>query len=234
MGWYDRYVVPRLVTCACGTKPIVRQRQKVVPQARGRILEIGLGAGHNLPHYDPGHVDHVVGVDPCEESWRLATPRVRAVPFDVEFKAGSAEDIPAEDASFDTVLLTFSLCTIPDPEAAVREARRVLRPSGKLVFCEHGRAPDENVARWQQRINPLWNKLFGVAISIGISQASLAATASAWGMCSRCTCRARPGSPALISGGWRTRSKLSPDHAELQEIANVGAQAGQYPQVHSS
>ena len=75
MGWYDRYVVPRLVTCACGTKPIVRQRQKVVPQARGRILEIGLGAGHNLPHYDPGQVDHVVGIDPCEESWRLATPR---------------------------------------------------------------------------------------------------------------------------------------------------------------
>ena len=161
MGWYDRYVVPRLVTCACGTKPIVRQRQKVVPQARGRILEIGLGAGHNLPHYDPGQVDHVVGIDPCEESWRLATPRVRAVPFDVEFKAGSAEDIPADDASFDTVLLTFSLCTIPVHGAAVREARRVLRPSGKLVFCEHGQAPDDSVARWQQRINPLWNKLFG-------------------------------------------------------------------------
>ena len=161
MGLYSRYVVPRLVTCACGTKPIVRQRQKVVPQAQGRILEIGLGAGHNLPHYDHRQVDGVVGIDPCEESWRLAKPRVRAVPFDVEFKAGSAEDIPAEDESFDTVLLTFALCTIPDPAAAIKEARRVLRPSGKLVFCEHGEAPDANVAKWQNRVNPIWKVLFG-------------------------------------------------------------------------
>jgi ubiquinone/menaquinone biosynthesis C-methylase UbiE len=83
------------------------------------------------------------------------------VPFEVEFKAGSAEEIPAEDASFDTVLLTFSLCTIPDPAAAVKEARRVLRPSGKLVFCEHGEAPDASVARWQARINPIWKRLLG-------------------------------------------------------------------------
>ena len=125
------------------------------------VLEIGLGAGHNLPHYDPSQVERVVGIDPCEESWRLARPRVRAVPFDVEFKAGSAEDIPADDASFDTVLLTFSLCTIPDPAAAVKEARRVLRPSGKLVFCEHGEAPHAEVARWQARVNPVWKRLFG-------------------------------------------------------------------------
>jgi SAM-dependent methyltransferase len=98
----------------------------VVPQAQGRILEIGLGAGHNLPHYDHRQVDGVVGIDPCEESWRLAKPRVRAVPFDVEFKAGSAEDIPA-----------------------------------KLVFCEHGEAPDANVAKWQNRVNPIWKVLFG-------------------------------------------------------------------------
>jgi ubiquinone/menaquinone biosynthesis C-methylase UbiE len=86
---------------------------------------------------------------------------VRAVPFDVEFKAGSAENIPAEDESFDTVLLTFALCTIPDPAAAIKEARRVLRPSGKLVFCEHGEAPDANVAKWQNRVNPIWKVLFG-------------------------------------------------------------------------
>jgi ubiquinone/menaquinone biosynthesis C-methylase UbiE len=83
------------------------------------------------------------------------------VPFDVEFKAGSAENIPAEDESFDTVLLTFALCTIPDPAAAIKEARRVLRPSGKLVFCEHGEAPDANVAKWQNRVNPIWKVLFG-------------------------------------------------------------------------
>ena len=84
MGLYSRYVVPRLVTCACGTKPVIRQRQKVVPQAQGRVLEIGLGAGHNLPHYDPSQVERVVGIDPCEESWRLARPRVRAVLCDVK------------------------------------------------------------------------------------------------------------------------------------------------------
>ena len=83
------------------------------------------------------------------------------MPFDVEFKAGSAENIPAEDESFDTVLLTFALCTIPDPAAAIKEARRVLRPSGKLVFCEHGEAPDANVAKWQNRVNPIWKVLFG-------------------------------------------------------------------------
>lgn len=161
MGLYDRFVLPRLVTCACGTKPILRQRQKVVPKARGKILEIGLGAGHNIPHYDHAGVDKVIGIDPCETSWRLAQPRVQAAPFDIEFLAGSAEDIPLDDASVDSVLLTFALCTIPDPSAALHEARRVLRPGGQLVFCEHGKAPDANVARWQERVNPVWRRLFG-------------------------------------------------------------------------
>ena len=133
MGLYSRYVVPRLVTCACGTKPILRQRQKVVPEAKGRILEIGLGAGHNLAYYNPEHVETVVGIDPCEESRRLAEPRVQAVPFAVECKVGSAEALPEDDGSFDTVLMTYSLCTIPDPRAAVSEARRVLKPPGVLI-----------------------------------------------------------------------------------------------------
>ena len=161
MGFYDRFILPKLVTCACGTKPILRQRQKVVPKARGKILEIGLGAGHNIPHYDHAGVDKVIGVDPCEISWQMAQERVAAVPFDVEFLAGRAEDIPLEDDSVDSVLLTFALCTIPDPEAALSEARRVLRPNGNLVFCEHAKAPDANIARWQARVNPVWKRLFG-------------------------------------------------------------------------
>lgn len=161
MGFYSRVVLPRLVTCACGTKPVLRQRQKVVPRARGRVLEIGFGAGQNLPHYDRQRVDSVVGVDPCDVSWGLAAERVDAAPFDVEFVEGSAEELPLRDDSFDSVLLTFALCTIPHPDRALAELRRVLRPEGELVFCEHGRAPDSGVARWQDRVNPLWRRVFG-------------------------------------------------------------------------
>ena len=161
MGLYSRYVVPRVVTCACGTKPVLLQRQKVVPKARGRILEVGMGAGQNIPHYDPRAVDSVIGIDPCEVSWQMAQPRVRQAPFDVQFVAGSAEHIPLDDHSVDSVLLTFALCTIPNPVQALAELRRVLRADGKLIFCEHSRAPDLRVTRWQDRINPLWKRLAG-------------------------------------------------------------------------
>lgn len=161
MGFYSRYVVPRVVTCACGTKPVLMQRQKVVPKARGKVLEVGMGAGQNIPHYDPRAVDAVIGIDPCEVSWQMAQPRVRQAPFDVQFLAGSAEQIPLDDHSVDSVLLTFALCTIPDPELALAELRRVLRADGALIFCEHSRAPDPNITRWQDRVNPLWKRLAG-------------------------------------------------------------------------
>ena len=161
MGLYDRYVVPRLVTCACGTKPVIKQRQKVVPKAMGTVLEFGIGAGHNLPHYDSSRIDRVIGVDPCATSWELASERAANLDFDVEFIQGSALDVPIEDASVDSVLITFTLCTVPDPMAALREAKRTLKPGGKVYFCEHGLAPDERVAKWQNRINPIWKKVFG-------------------------------------------------------------------------
>ena len=161
MGLYDRYVVPRLVTCACGTKPVIKQRQKVVPKAMGTVLEFGIGAGHNLPHYDSSRIDRVIGVDPCATSWELASERAANLDFDVEFIQGSALDIPIEDASVDSVLITFTLCTVPDPMAALREAKRTLKPGGKAYFCEHGLAPDERVAKWQNRVNPIWKKVFG-------------------------------------------------------------------------
>ena len=161
MGFYADTIVPRLVTCACGTKPILKQREKVVPEARGQVLEIGVGSGHNLPYYRKDQVERIVGIDPCSTSWALAQPRAKTLGVPIEFIEGSAESMPLPDASFDTVLMTYSLCTIPDAQAALHEMRRVLKPDGRLVFCEHGEAPDAAVARWQQRVNPLWRKLLG-------------------------------------------------------------------------
>lgn len=161
MGFYSEKIVPRLVTCACGTNPILKQREKVVPLVSGAVLEIGMGAGHNLPYYDTQRVSSVVGIDPCGTSWGLAQPRAQGLGVPLDFVEGSAEDMPLEDAQFDSVLMTFSLCTIPNAQAALAEIHRVLKPGGQLVFCEHGQAPDDTVVKWQNRINPLWRRLLG-------------------------------------------------------------------------
>lgn len=161
MGFYDKHVLPRFINCACGTKPIMKQREKVVPQAHGTVLEIGIGTGLNLPLYDSSKVDRVIGLDPSEKSWELAGERAAAVNFDVEFVGLPGEQIPLEDDSVDTVMVTYSLCTIPDPVTALQGMARVLRPGGKLIFCEHGQAPDAGVSKWQGRINPLWMKIAG-------------------------------------------------------------------------
>jgi len=161
MGFYDTYVVPRIINVACGTKPVSYQRRKVVPMAEGRILEIGIGTGLNLDYYDPSKVEKLIGLDPSEESWRIAGKRAKDLPFDVEFIGLPGEEIPLDANSVDTVLVTFSLCTIPDPHTALEGMRRVLRPGGKLIFCEHGAAPDANVRKWQDRINPVWKAVCG-------------------------------------------------------------------------
>lgn len=161
MGFYDGYVLPRFINCACGSKPIMKQRQKVVPLASGTVLEIGIGTGLNLPHYDASRVDRLIGLDPSVASWALAGARAEHLGFDVEFIGLPSEQIPLDDASVDTVVVTFSLCTIPDPVTALEGMARVLRPEGSLIFCEHGRAPDANVQKWQDRINPIWRRLAG-------------------------------------------------------------------------
>ena len=161
MGFYDRHILPRFINCACGTKPITKQRAKVVPLACGTVLEIGIGTGLNLPFYNPDLVDRVIGVDPSEESWKLAARRAAAVDFEVEFVGLPGEQIPLDDNSVDTVMVTYSLCTIPDPVTALQGMARVLRPSGKLIFCEHGMAPDAGVRKWQNRIDPFWKMLAG-------------------------------------------------------------------------
>ena len=161
MGFYYRYVLPRVLNWTCGSKPVQRQRQKVVPLAEGRVLEVGIGSGLNLPYYDPARVERVIGLDPAEEMLRYARRKSTGLPFAVEYLVLEGERIPLDRDSVDTVLVTYTLCTIPDVAAALDGMRRVLKPGGRLVFCEHGKAPDETVRRWQHRLNPLWRRIGG-------------------------------------------------------------------------
>jgi ubiquinone/menaquinone biosynthesis C-methylase UbiE len=139
----------------------MRQREKVVPLARGRVLEVGIGSGLNLPYYDRGKVEKVFGLDPSPEMTAKARRAARYMGWEVGFIDASAESIPLGAGTIDTVLITYTLCTIPEAQSALREMRRVLRPGGKLVFCEHGFAPDASVRKWQHAITPLWKRLAG-------------------------------------------------------------------------
>ena len=161
MGLYSRYVLPRVVHFTCGLKPNMRQREKVVPCARGRVLEIGIGSGLNLPYYDSAKVSKIWGLDPSPEMTQMAKRTAGSLPFEVEFIGLPGDKIPLEDNSVDTVVVTYTLCTIPDTTPALRQMSRVLRPGGELIFCEHGAAPDARVRRWQDRLNPIWKQLGG-------------------------------------------------------------------------
>lgn len=161
MNVYDRYVMPALVDLCCGMKAIQRQRAALLPRATGDVLEIGIGTGRNLPFYDPGKLTALHGLDPAVQMNPKARQRAQAAGLAVELITLSAESIPADDARYDTVVCTFTLCTIPDPIAALHEMRRVLKPGGSLLFCEHGRSPDAPVQRWQDRLTPLWKPLAG-------------------------------------------------------------------------
>ena len=139
---------------------VARHRRRVVPAAEGRVLEIGFGFGLNLPFYGPG-VTAVVGVDPSAPLARMATTQRDAAPFPVDVVTAPAEEMLLDDASFDSAIVTWSLCTIPDAVAALVQVRRILKPSGRLLFIGHGASPDPRVAVWQGRINPLWRQLAG-------------------------------------------------------------------------
>ena len=145
----------------CSTKPIWRQREKVVPLAQGRVLEVGIGSGLNLPFYARGKVQHLWGLDPSKELWALAGQAVAQTEFEVEFIEAAADEIPLDDGSADTVLVTYTLCSISGIRPALGEMRRVLKQDGRLIFCEHGAAPDEAVRRWQNRLNPIWKRIAG-------------------------------------------------------------------------
>jgi ubiquinone/menaquinone biosynthesis C-methylase UbiE len=157
---YDDWVVPRVLNLALGTKVVGEERGKALAGVKGRVLEVGFGSGHNLPHYPPG-VERVVGVDPSGESARLARRRIARAPFPVELVPLAGEQLDAADGSFDSVVCTFTLCTIGDPLAALGQMRRVLAPGGCLFFVEHGRSDEPRVQRWQDRLNGAQRWLFG-------------------------------------------------------------------------
>ena len=161
MGFYAKYILPRTTHFVCSTKPIRRQREKVVPLAEGCVLEVGIGSGLNLPFYNANKVQHLWGLDQSRDSWALAQQAVAQAEFDVEFIEATAEKIPMDDCSADTVLDTYTLCSIGEILPALGEMRRVLKPGGRLIFCEHGSAPDKAVRRWQNRLNPIWKRLSG-------------------------------------------------------------------------
>lgn len=161
MGIYEKHVLPRLIHYGCGQKPMTKQRRKVVPLAEGRVLEIGIGSGLNLPVYDSEKVERIWGIDPSAELLAMAEETADAAEFDVELINAPAESIPLDSDSADTVLVTYALCTIPELFSAMDEIRRVLKRDGTLIFCEHGEAPDASVRRWQDFVNPLWVRITG-------------------------------------------------------------------------
>jgi ubiquinone/menaquinone biosynthesis C-methylase UbiE len=160
MSFYETRILPYLLNVFMNTEGTRDERKRSLAGVNGAVLEVGFGSGLNLPYY-PGTVTKVVGVDPSQTSAQLARKRIAAASFPVEFVGLSAEKLPIADASFDSVVSTFTLCTIPDVAGALREMRRALKPEGRFYFVEHGHAEDPRVARWQERLNGFEQKMFG-------------------------------------------------------------------------
>jgi ubiquinone/menaquinone biosynthesis C-methylase UbiE len=161
LGFYDKYILPKVLNCTCGSKPFNYQRDKIVPLADGIVLDIGIGSGLNIPFYNKTKIEYLYGLDPSKELLNIAKSSAKEEQFEIEFLECGAEDIPLPDKTIDTVLITYTMCTIPDVTLSNSEIMRVLKDDGKLLFCEHGLAPDRRVSKWQNRINPLWNKIAG-------------------------------------------------------------------------
>jgi len=161
MGLWASRVLPGLIEKACRSRTILDERRRCIPRAHGSVLELGVGSGLNLAFYDPVRVTKVTGIDPSAPLLRRAGPRVARAPVPVELVEASAERLPFDPASFDSAIVTYSLCSMNDPARALAEVRRVLRPGGALMFIEHGLAPDPGTLWWQRRLDPIWRRLTG-------------------------------------------------------------------------
>jgi len=160
MSFYKHRIYPHLVDWLGNPKPIEERRQRIVPLARGNVLEIGVGPGANFAHYDPGRVTKIYALEPNAGMLRRAEEQGKGTRLDIEFLDLPGERIPLADASVDTVVSTFTLCTIPEVLKALQGMKRVLKPGGKLIFFEHGLSPDPDVQKWQQRLEPLFRWAF--------------------------------------------------------------------------
>lgn len=161
MGIWANNVLPFLIEKSCRSSTILEERKRWVPRAHGDVLELGVGTGLNLAFYDSGHVRKVTAIDPAPRLLERARTRVATAPVPVELVQAPAEQLPFADRSFDSVLVTYSLCSVDDPRRALAEVSRVLRPGGELVIVEHGLAQDPATQRWQKRITPVWRRLAG-------------------------------------------------------------------------
>lgn len=161
LSWYARCVAPYFVHAGCSAGAFAQMRRRVIPRAQGVVVEVGFGSGLNLPYYDAARVERLVGIDPDGTMLGLAAPKSRAMPFAVECIRAGGESLPLGDGIADTVVVTYAFCTIPDPQAALSEIRRVLKPAGRLIFIEHGQAEGPLCRRWQQSLNRLWGSIAG-------------------------------------------------------------------------
>lgn len=158
---YKRFILPGVIDWACSQPTGMFQREKIVPLAEGRVLEVGIGSGLNLPYYKNSSVEHLTAIDPMRRLWERRKTDLQSLSFEVEFFEGSAEDMPFEDDSFHTVVSTSTLCSIKNIETALKEIHRILKPNGRLLFAEHGAAPDNTLLRRQNLLNPVWKRIGG-------------------------------------------------------------------------
>jgi len=160
LNFYQRRILPRLIHFGMRQKQLLPLRERLVAGTRGRVLELGVGSGLNLPFY-PRELDILLGLDPSRELLQMAKRHSSWVHFPIELSEGRAEDIPLDDGAVDHVVMSWTLCSVADPPRVLSEVRRVLRPGGSLVFVEHGRAPEPRVSRWQDRLTPAWRRVAG-------------------------------------------------------------------------